>query len=97
MPELMLRVTSTGSKSFSVAKKIDDKYVRVTLGRLPANSIEQARKKARENILLMENGVNPIEKKREELIQYLSTTDLFEQYEENFQARIKVGERKKNH
>ncbi|MBA6342454.1 DUF4102 domain-containing protein [Colwellia sp. MB02u-10] len=54
----MLRVTSTGSKSFSVAKKIDDKYVRVTLGRSPANSIEQAR----ENILLMENGVNPIEK-----------------------------------
>jgi hypothetical protein len=45
----------------------------------------------------MENGVNPIEKKREERIQNLSTTDLFEQYEENFQARIKVGERRKNH
>jgi len=65
----MLRVTSTGSKSFSVAKKIDDKYVRVTLRRFSANSIEQARKKARENILLMENGVYPIEKKRQERIQ----------------------------
>jgi integrase len=42
----------------------------------------------------MENGVNPIDKKREERIQNLSTTDLFEQYEENFQARIKVGERR---
>lgn len=61
----MLRVTSTGSKSFSVAKKIDDKYVRVTLSRYPANSIEQARKKTPENILLLENGVNSTEQKRE--------------------------------
>ena len=94
VPELTLRVTSNGSKSFSVAKKIGSKYVRVTLGKFPANTIEQARKKARENLLQLENGVNPTEKKRNERIKQLSVTDIYEQYEDNFKARIKVGERR---
>ncbi|MDO6425918.1 Arm DNA-binding domain-containing protein [Thalassotalea sp. 1_MG-2023] len=94
VPELTVRVTSAGSKSFSVAKKVAGKNIRVTLGKFPANTIEQARKKARENLLLLENGINPIEKKREEVIQNLSVVDLYEQYEENFKARIKVGERR---
>ena len=46
VPELTLRVSSSGTKSFSVAKKIKDKYVRSTLGIFPANTIEQARRKA---------------------------------------------------
>jgi hypothetical protein len=45
VPELTLRVTSRGTKSFSVAKKIKDKYVRSTFGKFPANTINQARKK----------------------------------------------------
>lgn len=94
VPELTLRVTSAGSKSFSVAKKVAGKNIRVTLGKFPANTIEQARKKARENLLLLENGINPTEKKREEVIQNLSVVDFYEQYEENFKARIKVGERR---
>lgn len=94
VPELTLRVTATGSKSFSVAKRIGSKNVRVTLGKFPVNTIEQARKKARENLLQLENGVNPTEKKRIERIKLLSVTDIYEQYEDNFKARIKVGERR---
>jgi hypothetical protein len=67
------------------------------LWRFPINSLEQALKKACENILLMDNGVNSVKKKREERIQNLSITDLFEQYEENFQAQIKVVKVDKNH
>ncbi|WP_206486442.1 site-specific integrase [Thalassotalea sp. G2M2-11] len=94
VPELTLRVTANGSMSFSVAKKIGSKYVRVTLGKFPANTIEQARKKARENLLLLENGINPTEKKRTERIKQLSVADPYQQYEDNFKARIKVGERR---
>lgn len=94
VPELTLRVTSNGTKSFSVAKKVKGKFVRVTLGKFPANTIEQARKKARDNISLLENGINPTEKKRLDRIKELSVTDIYEQYEENFRARIKVGERR---
>jgi hypothetical protein len=49
VPEPTLRVTSSGKKSFSVTKKIKDKYVRATLGGFPANTIEQVRKEARRN------------------------------------------------
>jgi integrase len=94
VPELTLRVTSSGTKSFSVAKKIKDKYVRATLGRFPANTIEQARKKAREKLLLMEDGINPTDIKREERVKQVSVLELYENYEENFKARIKVGERR---
>jgi integrase len=94
IPELTLRVTANGSKSFSVAKRIDGKYVRVTLGRFPANTIEQARKKAREKILMLENGINPTEQKRMQLLNNISVIEVYERYEENFKAKIKVGERR---
>lgn len=94
IPELTLRVTASGTKSFSVAKKIKGKYVRATIGRFPANTIEQARKKARDKISLMEDGINPSDIKREERIKHLSIEELYFNYEENFYLRIKIGERR---
>jgi integrase len=94
IPELTLRITSNGTKTFSVAKKINSKYVRATIGRFPANTIEQARKKAREKLTLMEDGINPTEMKREAKAKQLSVEDLYSNYEENFRAKIKVGERR---
>lgn len=43
---LRLRVSPTGAKSFSVEKKVAGRTARVTLGRFPAVSVEQARKLA---------------------------------------------------
>jgi len=94
IPELTLRVTANDTKTFSVAKKINGKYVRATLGRFPANTIEQARKKAREKIALMEDGINPTELKREARAKQLTIEDLYLNYEDNFRAKIKVGERR---
>jgi len=94
IPELTLRVTSTGTKTFSVAKKINGKNVRATLGQFPANTIEQARKKAREKVSLMEDGINPTELKREARAKQLTIEDLYLNYEDNFKAKIKVGERR---
>lgn len=51
IPELTLRVTSNGTESFSVGKRIKGKYVHATIGRFPANTIEQVRKKAREKLM----------------------------------------------
>ena len=94
VPELILRVTANGSKSFSVAKKIGGKNIRATLGSFPANTIEQARKKAREKLLLIEDGINPSDVKREERIKKISVIELFSNYEDNFKAKIKMGERR---
>ena len=43
--ELRLRVTSSGSKSFCVSRKRDVKFYRVTLGKFPDMTIEQARER----------------------------------------------------
>lgn len=94
VPELTLRVTSNGTKSFSVSKKVKGKNIRATLGRFPANTIEQARKKAREKISLMEDGINPSDIKRQERIKHLSIEELYLNYLENFHLRIKIGERR---
>lgn len=45
---LRLRVGATGSKSFSVAKRKEGRFIRATLGRYPALTIDMARAKALE-------------------------------------------------
>ena len=42
----------------------------------------------------MEDGINPTELKREAKTQQLSIEDLYLNYEENFKAKIKLGERR---
>jgi len=47
---LALRVTTTGSKAFIVEAWVNGRSRRVTLGKHPALSLKDARKKAREVI-----------------------------------------------
>jgi hypothetical protein len=42
----------------------------------------------------MEDGINPTDIKREEKIKNLSVLDLYNNYEENFKTKVKVGERR---
>lgn len=77
---LNIRVTHTGTKTFSVLRRIKNgRLERVTLGRYPNMSIDQARRKAMEINLAISDGVNPAELKR---IQQAERTfsDLFEEY-----------------
>jgi integrase len=55
---LQLRVTSTG-KTFFIQRRIDGKPERVTIGRFPDISIENARKEASRLSALIASGVNP--------------------------------------
>ena len=62
---LQMRVTSTGVKTFSVRRRTKGGQVeRVTLGRYPEMSIDQARRKTAEINAAIENGANPAEVKR---------------------------------
>lgn len=56
---LVLMVTATGAKSFQVYRKMEGKPVRVTLGRYPDMTIEQARRKAKAALSSMAEGINP--------------------------------------
>lgn len=62
---LQIRVTATGAKTFCVYRRIKGgQPERVTLGRYPEMSIEQARRKAADINAAIEGGENPAKVKR---------------------------------
>ena len=62
---LQLRVTDAGIKTFSLYRRIKGgQRERVTLGRFPAMTVEQARKAAAQVNAKIEDGANPAEVKR---------------------------------
>ena len=76
---LQLRVTSNGTKTFSVLRRINGILERITIGRFPDLTIEQARRKAAEINSDVANGLNPGEVKRGRKAE-LTFGDLFAEY-----------------
>ena len=77
---LHLRISSTGIKTFSVFKRIKGgNPERITLGRYPDMTIDQARRKTMEINLVIADGRNPAEAKRK-LKSELLFGELFEEY-----------------
>jgi integrase len=61
---LELMVTEQGTKSFKVYRKCNNKPVRVTLGKYPEMTVENARNEAQRVIAEMLKGKNPNEEKK---------------------------------
>ncbi|WP_296891787.1 site-specific integrase [Thiobacillus sp.] len=81
-PSLRLRVTSSSVKSFCVLKRIRGaRMERITLGRHPEMTIEQARKKTAELLGKIAEGNNPADARRA-LKAELTFADLFVEYGE---------------
>jgi len=55
-----VRVTANGVRSFIVEKRVDGKIKRITLGRYPTLSAEQARTEAHKVLGMVALGMNPI-------------------------------------
>lgn len=82
MPGLQVRVTETGAKTFSVYRRIKGgSPERVTLGKFPAMTVEQARKQAGVINVAIADGANPAEAKRAHRGE-LTFSDLFKEYGE---------------
>lgn len=62
---LYLRVTPSGVKTFCVFKRVSGKLERVTIGRFPAVTVDQARGRATEIVASFFKGDNPAEVKRQ--------------------------------
>lgn len=94
-PELVLRVTSTGHKTFTLRRKINGKAVRVTLGtykrpgdHAPVMTVEQARKAATRAKAAAVEGVNPNEIKRARRVEGMSLREMLTAYiEDNSQLK----------
>jgi integrase len=81
-PWLQLRVTSTGAKTFCVFKRVKGgNPERITLGRFPELSVEQAKKEAAKIALQMIAGKNPADRLREAKRE-MTLGDLFQEYME---------------
>lgn len=74
-----LRVTP-GSKSFVVEKRIDGKVRRMTLGRYPALTVEQARREAHKLLGKIATGGNPIAEKATHELQLTSLQQTFDDF-----------------
>lgn len=79
---LRLRITPSGIKTFSVRKRVKHgEPERVTLGRYPDLTIEQARRKAAEIAAFIAEGKNPADRIREAKRE-MTLEDLFKEYME---------------
>ncbi len=85
---LELMVTEQGTKSFKVYRKLHDKPVRVTLGKYPDMTIEQARNEAQKVITEMLKGKNPNDEKKK-LRAETTFGELFKMYMERYSREHK--------
>ena len=92
---LRLRVTSSGYKSFSVVKHRGPEFIRATIGRFPAITVDMARTKALE--LLGEvavTGNNPNDTRREQEYSRVTLAEALTDYLNMRGHRIKPSTRK---
>jgi integrase len=75
-----VRVTAGSSKAFILEKRIDGKVKRITLGRYPEITVEQARKKAQEFLGEIATGTNPITKRQRHKVQSMTLWDVWLDY-----------------
>lgn len=78
---LEVRVTSTGVKTFSVFKRVQGgKPERVTIGKFPEISIDQARRAAKAIIAQLATGISPAASKREARVQGMTLAEAVARY-----------------
>ncbi len=63
-PGLVLRVTSNGSRTYSLFKRVNGRLVRLTLGTVPAMTVDAARKTVHAHLADMVKGIDPAAVKR---------------------------------
>lgn len=75
-----VRVTSGGTKTFVVEKRVNGRVRRMTLGRYGELTVEQARTEAQKLLGKIAMGVDPIAEKRNAQVRAISLGDTFNDY-----------------
>jgi len=75
-----LRVTSGGVKTFILEKRIKGKVKRITLGRYPDLTAEQARRQAQKMLGEIATGIDPVAKATREKDESITLADVFDDY-----------------
>lgn len=85
-----VRVTASGAKSFILEKRVDGRVRRMTLGRYPELTVEQARKEAQKQLGQIATGVDPVAEAQKQRRQRLTLEDAFRDF---LKARKSLKER----
>jgi integrase len=80
VPGLVVRITPAGTKSFLVYRWHNGKPLRVTLGKYPAMTIEQARKAAQQTLAQLSTGTNPNKEKRTAKAKAVTVGEVFAEF-----------------
>ena len=88
-PGLIVRVTTAGSKTYSVYKKLSGKPVRHTIGQVGAITLKAAREAAAAALGKMPLGVNPNVEKRDRAAKKVTMGELWAHYLESWAKRRK--------
>ena len=75
-----LRVTSGGIKTFILEKRIHGKVKRITLGRYPDLTAEQARRQAQKMLGEIAIGLDPVAKAKRERDESITLAEVFDDY-----------------
>ncbi|MEZ9896614.1 tyrosine-type recombinase/integrase [Vibrio breoganii] len=86
---LGLDVSPTGKKTFRYEKKVNGKNIKVTLGKYPEITVEQARNLAKVQAQKIADGVNPNEEKRKQR-DYVNFDALFDIYTATLTLDVKA-------
>jgi integrase len=79
-PKLTCRVSTTGIKSFVVLKWTGKTTQRITLGRFPDMSVDEARKRTQAALTDIATGINPTDEKRKKRFRNIILQELFDRY-----------------
>src|SRR5579872_6779272 len=75
-----VRVTSGGTKAFYVEKLVGNKLRRITIGRYPELTVEQARKEAQNMLGKIATGIDPIAERKERRAKSVTLQQVFADY-----------------
>ncbi|MDS4027480.1 MAG: integrase family protein [Candidatus Contendobacter sp.] len=79
-PGLVLAITASGCRSFLVYRKLNGRPVRVTLGRFPPMTVEQARRRAAGVLAQLVNGIHPLEERRAVQARQITLREVLDDY-----------------
>ncbi len=89
IPELRLRMTPAGVKSFSVYKRVSGgRPVRITLGKYPGLSPVRARTLALKQLADLSDGVNPNDQRRVEAMSAVTLSEVYKAYKRSRKLRV---------
>lgn len=75
-----VRTTSGGAKAFFVEKRTGGKLRRITIGRYPELTVEQARKEAQKLLGKIATGIDPVAEKKESKAKAVTLKQVFADY-----------------